>query len=118
VSAALGDRFGRPTEDRFGPNIAACTYDGPKLGHLIIRIQTNQTPVGFAENKESYPANGMPIDDLFGFADQAFSTVTGTGTYKVTTVVALVGSAEILVAARSTVSQEKALISDLADLLR
>lgn len=113
VGRALGDTVGTPQQTTNGPTIVVCTYQGPKVGHLIVRIQTDQGPAGFAAGKKTFAAQGMTTKDESGIGDQAYSGMIGTGSYRVTTLVALHGDAEILVTGRSTIPAEKKLIEQL-----
>lgn len=114
VGTAAKDPVGEPTESR-AEGTLMCSYDGAKVGHLIVRIQGDQTAAGFATARRGFDDNGTPTTPLTGFEEEAYAGVTGSGSYRVTTVVARRGSTEILVTGKLGVPEGKALIKQLMD---
>jgi hypothetical protein len=114
VGSAVKTTVGEPTESRADGTLM-CSYAGPKTGHLIIRIQSDQTAEGFATARRGFDDSGTPTTTLTGFEEEAYTGVTGSGSYRVTTVVARRGPLEILVTGNVGVPEEKALIRQLMD---
>jgi hypothetical protein len=112
VGAALGDTLDPAAETRNGDTVVVCDYRGSKTGLVKVRIQTDSSAAAFAVEKKGFAGAGMPTKDE-AFADEAFSNVLGSGQTTVTTLVARKGSVEILVTAKTTVAQEKALLTQL-----
>jgi hypothetical protein len=112
VGSALADTLSAAQETRNGDTIVVCDYKGPKTGLVKLRIQTDSSADAFAVDKKGFTTQSMKTVDE-AFADEAFSTVVGSGQYQVTTLVARHGTVEILIAAKATVAQEKGLLNQL-----
>jgi hypothetical protein len=112
VGSALGDTVSAAEEARNGDTVVVCDYKGTKAGVIKLRIQTDSSAATFAVDKKSFATQSMKTTDE-AFADEAFSNALGQGPYQVTTLVARKGSVEILVVAKATVAQEKALLNHL-----
>jgi hypothetical protein len=112
VGTALGDTVSTAQETRNGDTVVVCDYQGTKVGVVKLRIQTDSDAATFAADKKSFDTRSMKtVDETL--ANEAFSNVHGTGKQQITTLVARKGSVEILVVARATVAQEKALLGQL-----
>jgi hypothetical protein len=112
VGTALGDTVSTARETRDGDTVVVCDYQGTKVGVVKLRIQTDSDAATFAADKKGFDTRSMKTADET-LADEAFSNVHGTGKQQITTLVARKGSVEILVVARATVAQEKALLGQL-----
>ncbi len=112
VGASLGDTVKVLDATPNGATIVVCRYIGPKVGAVVLRIQTDQTPTGFAITKKGFATQGEKTKDEPGFMDAAYSSQI-TGRFPITTLVALKGHVEILVSANAPIAREKVLESTL-----
>lgn len=116
VGAALDDTLSPARETRNGDTIVVCDYQGTTAGLVKLRIQTDSDAEAFAADRNGFATQSMPTTDE-DFADEAFSSVLGSGDSTVTTLVARRGSVAILISAKATVAQEKTVLGQLLDRL-
>ena len=116
VGAALGDTLSTAEETRHGDTIVVCDYQGPKVGLVKLRIQTDSDAEAFAADKKGFATQSMPTTDE-DFADEAFSNVLESPAGRVTTLIARRGPVAILVSAKAALPQEKTLLGQLFDRL-
>jgi hypothetical protein len=112
VSAALGESVTGPVEQRTAGTVV-CTFTGPRIGTVIVRLATGVDAAGFAAEREAFAANGQRTTDVTGFLDGAYSSsLTALGRTTVT-LVARHGDTQILVTGRTTLAAERRLIEAL-----
>jgi hypothetical protein len=117
VGAALGDTLSPARQTRNGDTIVVCDYQGAKAGMVKLRIQTDSDAETFAADRNGFATQSMPTTEE-DFVDEAFSSVLGSGSSQVTTLVARQGPVAILICAKATADQEKALLGQLFNRLR
>lgn len=109
VNSVLGTKVGDPQPDSQGSTVI-CRYAPTATSNaVVIRIQTDMTSSTFRQARAVSDTAGLPTTDLPGFADVAYTSVLGTGTLAINTVIALAGTIEIGVSSPASFEQEKAL---------
>lgn len=110
VNAALGTDLGAPSQSA-GANAVACQFKGAKAGTLEIRIATGETAAAFAAERKAFGSSGQPTKTYAGIGDHAYTSTQSmpAGMPSVNTLVALNGSAELLVSSTASVASEAAL---------
>jgi hypothetical protein len=106
VNTVLGSDVQPPKVINNGP-VVGCTYPSPTAFIVIVRFETDTDAATFARAKAGFTQNKLPVTDVVGFQDEAYSSTTGSGDHLVNTLVARKGSVEILVVAPATIDREK-----------
>ena len=95
-----------------------CTYPSGVGNHsVIVRFETEQGIVSFADRRRSSDADGQPTSDVSGVGDEAYSSSVEFGDTVTNTLVARKGSVEVRVVTVASIEAEKALLTTLLSTL-
>lgn len=104
VHAMLGAPARTPQVQKNGP-VSVCSY-----GAVIVRVQTGVSMKVFQSGRKQFGAHGEPTKTVHDLGTDAYSSVTGSGTHAMSTVVTLSGRTELLVAAPASLPRVESFV--------